>query len=350
MKNLSSTSLHATRKKLLPVIMSSLIVLVASINIESAEAQTEGNTPVSDSSLELENVATQSASDSLPPDYDSYIIMQGKGVYQQLLTAREGSLSKDKAKMMAGLDLAKKAIEQLQLPSQLLALDKQLGVIKDDLNDKSSKLDGDLWVPVEAQLQAAMAFSSDEIVAPVLTKARQGQQAARENDHKKASELFNELVLASQYNLGIFPLTKVSQDINSAIASANSGPYWAGANEAIQSALASFHWYSKVPSHGLLSAYTDILNAYSMSLAPQVTPDQAQLVINQLVKAVKELEKVPETGGLQQQAQKLIDSVTPSFIDIKMLLEDVHDKIQMQQQQEQEQFYKSVGNDPVEMG
>ena len=49
-----------------------------------------------------------------------------------------------------------------------------------------------------------------------------------------------------QYSLGMFPLQKVKEDLDAARATASlSKPDWAGTLEAVQSALAAFHWYTR---------------------------------------------------------------------------------------------------------
>ncbi|OQX14117.1 MAG: hypothetical protein BWK73_10220 [Thiothrix lacustris] len=132
----------------------------------------------------------------------------------------------------------------------------------------------------------------------------------------------------------LFPVQDVTADLDSAAAAANNDqPYWAGALEAIQSALATFHWYGQAPSANLLAAYTDALNAYAVAAAPDFRPDQNQVIIDQLSKAAESLQNVANTADLQAATRALIDKVTPEKAEIKQLAYNIHLLITQQREQ-----------------
>lgn len=277
-------------------------------------------------------------SPDIPPNYDTYLLEQGKDVYAQLKIARQAALNKNTAGFIDALSKARDALDKLQVPNQVKALDKQLGIIREDLGKQGGKLNADLWVPVEANLRDALVFSSDTVIDQGIASANKGMQAAHNNDSTIANVALDELVKTSTYNLGVFPLSKVKADLNSASAAADdNSPYWQGALEAIQDALATFQWYDQVPSHGLLAAYTDIANAYAVSSAPDFLPDQQQTVINQLGKAVEALKQSADTSALQAETQTLIDRITPDNSDILTLLQHIQQQIHDQRQQSENQ-------------
>lgn len=337
--------MKTTRKPTLLLTTLSVSLLAASL----AYADTTGAVQVTPTQSQSVDVApVQANSLSIPPDYDTYLLAQGKEVYAQLLIAQQAALNKNKAGFSTALDMARDALDKVQVPAQVLALDKQLGIIKQDLGKQGDKLSSDLWIPVEAQLRDALVFSSDTIISNAAASAQQGVEAARNNDSNGVKAALDEVVDASTYNLGVFPLSKVKGDLDSAAAAANNDqPYWPGALEAVQSALATFHWYEQVPSHGLLKAYTDTVNAYVLASSPHFLPEQRQTVIDQLGKAADELAKSSDTTELQAETRALIDKVTPQSSEIKRLLRHIQQQISDQRQQSEDQYLQNIAAEMV---
>jgi hypothetical protein len=312
-------------------------------------ADSNGAVPVTPApAANIDLTPVQADSPSIPPDYNTYLLAQGKDVYAQLQIARQAALNHNQAGFISALGQAREALDKVQVPGQVKALDKQLGIIKQDLGKQGNKLDTGLWIPVEANLRDALVFSSDTLINKAAASAKKGMEAARNNDSDNAKVALGELVDVSTYNLGVFPLTKVKADLDSASAAAdNDSPYWSGALEAVQSALATFHWYDEVPSHGLLAAYTDAVSAYTLASSPNFLPAQRQSVIDQLGKAADELQKSPDTTELVAETRSLIDKVTPESGAIKRLLQHIQQQISDQRQQSEDQYLQNIAADVV---
>lgn len=277
----------------------------------------------------------------IPPDYDSYLLYTSSQVYKQLKLAREAALNKDSDSLDNALGQARSALDQLRLPRQVMDLDQQLGVIRKNLN-QDDQLHAELWIPVENSLDGALLFSSDSERQQAVMATENGKRAASQHDRASARKAFKQLLKAVDKNLGAFPLTRVKQDLAVASQSAHDNPpYWAGSLEAIQSALATFHWYAQIPARGLLSAYTHAVNAYALVTAPSFRPDQTQGIINQLSQTATELKSVPKSASLQKETNRLIHDITPDSQSIRLLLQNIQDSIR-NQRKKSEDFYMRV--------
>lgn len=141
-------------------------------------------------------------------------------------------------------------------------------------------------------------------------------------------------VVENPQEWAIFPVQAVREDLDAAASAGdNDSPYWSGALEAVEAALATFHWYGQAPSANLLAAYKDVLNAYAVAAAPEFRPEQNQTVLDQLAKAVRHLQAVAGAGDLQAAAQGLLDKVTPESGALQQLAHDIQQHIQQQRQQ-----------------
>lgn len=330
-----------------PNIKQNLLLATLSVSLLAASmGYADSNSAVQVEPSPSKNVdltPVQADSPNIPPDYDAYLLSQGKEVYAQLLMARQAALNKNADGFINALGFAREALDNLQVPDQVKTLDKQLGIIKQDLGKQGGKLNSDLWVPVEAQLRSALIFNSDTIIDQAAASASKGVEAARNNDNSAVRAALDEVVQASTYNLGVFPLSKVKADLDAASAAAdNDNPYWPGALEAVQSALATFQWYEQVPAHGLLAAYTDAVSAYALATSPNFRIDQRQSVLDLLGKAADELRQSPGAAELQIEIRALIDKVTPENSDIKLLLQHIQQQINQQRQQSEDQYLQTI--------
>lgn len=328
-------------------IKQNLLLTALSVSLLGASiGYADNNAPIqveASSSRSIDVAPVQADSPTIPPDYDTYLLSQGKEVYAQLLMARQAALNKNSDGFINALAFAREAMNNLQVPDQVRTLDKQLGIIKQDLGKQGSKLNSDLWVPVEAQLRNALIFNSDTIIDQAAASASKGVEAARNNDNNAVKAALDEVVQASTYNLGVFPLSKVKADLDAASEAAdNDSPYWPGALEAVQSALATFQWYEQVPAHGLLAAYTDAASAYALANSPEFRLDQHQTVIDLLGKAADELRQSPHSAELQIEIRALIDKVTPENSDIKLLLQHIQQQINQLRQQSEDQYLQTI--------
>ena len=194
-----------------------------------------------------------------------------------------------------------------------------------------------------AQLQSARDAAMNKNQAGFITALGLAREAL-----DKAQELKDEATNTPTNNLGVFPLTKVKGDLDSASAAAdNDTPYWPGALEAVQSALATFQWYEQAPAHNLLAAYTDGVSAYTLAMSPNFRPEQGQSVLDQLGKAAAELQKAPATDALQAETRSLIDKVTPENGEIKQLLQHIHQQINERRQQSEDQYLQNIAAEAI---
>jgi len=337
------------------IILTGFGVFNPSVYAETPEQQFS-NQPASSSTISASSRPTQQQYNiinknlyTLSPGYASHLFSQSRGIYSHLQLARQAALNKNISAFRSAIALAQMDIKNLQLPGPVKSLDNQLSVIYQDIKRKDfssneeSNIYTDRWIPVEQKLGNALLYYTNSFQQKTRTSVQNGWQATKRNDHKSALTSWNELVLASDYNIGVFPLTRVNQDIDSAIQSVNyNRPYWPGAIEAIQSALATFHWFSQTNSRDLLTAYTDIVGAYALASAPYYEDGQRQTILNQLIKAKNALKKTTGEEVLQAKTKALIDVVVPTSENIKRLLVSIHQQIIQQRHQAEKQYLQNI--------
>lgn len=281
--------------------------------------------------------------------YDSLLLQLGRSVYADLQEARQAALNKEATNLRVALREARDTVQRLQLPPELMALDVQLRVIRNDLKDESKSLDRDLWVPVEAEIDQVLVYAPDDLKVSAKAGIRKARAATARGDREAASAQLDVVTSTLQYSLGIFPLHKVKQDLAVALAAADMPtPDWSGALEAVQSSLAAVHWYTQVPAHGLLSAYNAVMSAYALAAGPQFRSDQRQKVVDYLGRAKKDLSDTPGGGLLAEEADRLIEKVDPQASDIKMLLQDIQSQIDLQRQRAENRYCDAVGRSASE--
>jgi len=313
----------------------SIVLMSSPFIVQSAMAETTINSPSTLSNVGQLNKSTKQA--TLPSNFNAKILANSKIVYEELKLARKAALNKNKPAFIQALTQASSALDKLELPPSTMALDKQLGIIQLDITKPNHKLDPSLWSRLERHLRNAITFTPKKKVDNAISSIKKGQQAATSNNAKVAQKALNELINASAYNLGTFPISKVNQDIYSASLSIHSD-YWPGAIEAVQSALATFHWYDQVPSYKLLSAYTDVVNAYTLATAPEFRPIQDQILRNQLSDAQDKLKQVPNCKDLVQEIEMLIVEIDPSGDEIKKVLQHIQLKINQEREKSEKNF------------
>ena len=280
----------------------------------------------------------------VPRFYDPLLLSLGRVVYADLQRARQAALNKQPANLQVALQEARDTVHRLELPPQVMALDAQLQIIRNDLKDRSKAMDEELWVPVEAEIDEVLVYVPDEVKPRVTEAVRKGKAAARAGDRETALAQLDVVTSSIHYSIGMFPLRKVREDLNAAWATASlSKPDWTGTLEAVQSALAAFHWYTRQSAHGLLAAYNDVVSAYVLAAGPRFRPDQKQQVLDYLSAAERELESVPGSRSLAEKAGDLIDKVEPQGSDIKVLLNDIQSRIQDEQQSAAERYRDQTG-------
>jgi hypothetical protein len=230
-----------------------------------------------------------------------------------------------------------------------MALEAQMRVIRNDLKDRSKDMDKALWVPVEAEIDEVLVFAPDEIKRQTHEAVRKARAASAEGDRGRVAEQLDVVTASLQYSLGIFPLSKVEQDLESARASAErSEPDWTGALQAVQSALSTFHWYTHEPAQGLLSACNDVINAYITAVGTDSGPEQKRRVTRYLESAERRLAAAPGGKQLASEASKLAQMTAPPATDIRTLIENIRSEIRLQQQNAERRYWDSHKHNEVE--
>ncbi len=287
----------------------------------------------------------------VPLRYDPLLLQLGRSVYADLQEARQAALNKEATNLRVALREARDTVHRLQLPPELMALEAQLRVIRNDLKDRSKSLDGDLWVPVEAEIDQVLVYAPEALKASAKAGIRNARAATARGDRAAASTQLDVVTSSLQYSLAIFPLHKVRQGLAAALAAADMPtPDWSAALQAVQSSLAVFHWYTQVPAHGLLSAYNAAVSAYALAAGPQFRPDQRQQVLDYLGRAEKDLSDTPAGGPLAAEADGLIEKVEPQGSDIKMLLQDIQSQIDLQRQRAEDRYWDAISRNATESG
>jgi len=286
----------------------------------------------------------QDDSRRIPPEYDLVLLALGRSVYEDLQRARQAALNRESTNLLVAIREARDTLRRLQIPPETRLLETQLRIIRNDLKDRSKELDRELWVPVEAEIDAALVYVPEDEKAQAQAAIQQASTAVAQGDRKRVLKQLDVVTSTLQYSLGVFPLPGVKEDLDAAHASASlSEPDWSGALEAIQSALATFHWFARVPASGLLSACTDVVNAYVLATGPDIRDDQQWKILDYLARAERALGSTPDGRILAKKVRGLIDGGEPQGSDIKSLLNDIQAQIRSEQQQAEVRYWKSFG-------
>jgi phosphoglycerate-specific signal transduction histidine kinase len=313
--------------------------------ITLAQSGDKGGMPRSDSAWEGSG-SLYVGDHEVPLTYDPLLLSLGRAVYADLQVARQAALNKEATNLRVSLKEAQDTIRRLRLPSQLMALNAQLRVIRNDFEDTSKSLDDDLWVPVETQIDEVLVDTPWEVEVRPKTKEalRKGGSAAGKSRRETAWTPLDVDTSSLRSSLGIFPLHKVKQDLDAACATANlPTPDWAGTLEAVQNALATFHWYTRISTQDLQAAYNDVVNAYVLASGPQFRPDQKQQVLDYLAKAEKNLINSPGGEPMAEKTKGLIDNNDRHASDIKLVLGDIQSEILLERQRAEAQYWDAIG-------
>jgi len=284
----------------------------------------------------------------VPQNYNPVLITMGRMVYADLQSARQAALNRNAMLLRIDLQQVREALHRLQMPPKMMALEAQLTVIENDLKDRSKGLDADLWVPIEAEIDDVLTYVPDDMKAGTRQAIHKARRAAGRGDRAAVSRQLDVVTSSLEYSLVMFPLHKVWLDIRNAEDSANlPRPDWTGALEAIQRAMASIRWYTKVPIHGLLTAYNAVINAYVLQTGPNFRPDQQQQVLDYLSQAEHELSTTdsaqqPGTNKLVSELRTLIDTAAPRKQDIRLLLDQIQSQIHYLWQQADNSYWQTI--------
>ncbi len=242
------------------------------------------------------------ASEDMPITDDGLQILGlGRQVYGDLQLARQAALNRQADQLRTALRRVRENLDRLNLPPALVALKAQAAIVTNNLADMTEPVDADLWVPIDAELEAVSLYLPAQTRAQARAAVRAGRIAAAKGERTAARTQLDLLVSFLQLETGAFPLQRVRADIQSAWSSASlPQPYWKGALEAVQSALGEIHWVTGVNARQLLSAYRDAVNAYVL------WPEHKQAAIDNLIKAQKALSMLSDGAALAADADRLI--------------------------------------------
>jgi hypothetical protein len=292
------------------------------------------DSPISSSAVTQVGDVTFADISQIPLGFSLQILSEGRQVYDDLKDAGAAAQQHNAIDVRLALADTERDLGALETPSAVRALKAERKVIQGDLK-KSEKLSADdLWVPISTALE------HDLIVVPTTT-AGQAPHLARKKataepaEKKSAVPPADELMSAARYDVQVFPLRKVQEDVNSARRSANlPEPYWPGVVEAVRSAMATVHSFSNIQAHGLLKAYYLAVDAYSL------WPDKPE-VTRYLKKTAQELRK---TGGsdanvLAGYVEWLVKRNDLQPDELKFLVNDLRQHIQLQRQRTEMTFF-----------
>lgn len=276
----------------------------------------------------------------IPSEYDLVLLALGQSVYANLQRARQAALDRESTNLIVAIHEARETLHRLLLPAQKRQLQAQLQIIRKDLGGRSMELDKELWVPLNARIDATLVIP-EEVV-------RTEEPAAPAGGQEHSPDQLDVSTPTTQYSLGVFPLGKIKADLESAQTSANlEPPDWTGALEAVQSGLDAFHWFGRV-APGLQSAYNDAVNAYVLAAGPAIRDDQKREILRLLDSAERALDALPEGSMLSEKARILIEKGEPEGSDIKSLLNEIQAQISAEHEHEEVQYWKTVDQETPE--
>ncbi len=225
-------------------------------------------------------------------------VRRSGGRFMPICSGRARLYSQGVGNLDVALEEAEDTLRRLQLPANVMALNAQLQVIRNDLHDWSKQPDAGLWVPVEAEMSKVLVYAPDELGSRTTEAMRKGRTAAANGDRQTAAGQLDVITNSMQYSLSIFPLNKVKTDLAAALAAAKRAPPdWDGALKAVQNSLATFHWYTQEPANTLLSAYADVTHAFTLARGMYSQPEWWRRVRDYLARAQALLAVRRTTGG-----------------------------------------------------
>ncbi len=283
-----------------------------------------------------------------PPYIDPVLLDLGRSIYGNLQRARQAVLDKRSTLLKVAIEEARSDLTLLRLPPEQMALADQLRLIRHDLRDTSKSVDTDLWVPLQIEVNEALAYTSDERWGKARAALAAGMQAAAQDERETAASKLDTVVSVVRYSAGLFPLHKLKDVLDAASSAAHRDePDWQAALAALQSAMASIHWYTQAPLQGLTSAYNEVIDAYAVMLNAAITADQRQQAIDSLTRAASRLDASMETKPLADEVRALLGKARFQADDLRTLLGDLQSQIDSQQNRAQNLYWEMVGRGEI---
>ena len=272
----------------------------------------------------------------VPAGYDSLMLALGRDIYRDLQSAHQAASAQQATTLRVRIREAREALDRLRLPADMMALEAQTKVIRDDIGNNGKAPDAGLWVPIEAELDSELVYLPPDSKADALAAVRSGKHAAERGDRTTAAAQLDRLIYAVRYQVAAFPLEPVRAAVESAwlAASREPAPDWIGARDALDRALADVHWVTHANNA------RDLLRAYSAALdADALWPHHRQAAIERLARAETALRRMPDSNGLADQAHRLARQATLSDADLKAFLHQVSGRLDQVQEAYRAQYF-----------
>lgn len=281
------------------------------------------------------------------PLYDDAASLQlGRDLYAKLQVARSAAVHRESALLRVALEEARHDLSTLQLPFEQAALISQMQIIRHDLKDSAKLPDTDLWVPLEMDVDIALQDEPVEAHERAHAAVQAGKIATTQNERSRAGEQLDELATLLRYSLGVFPLHSMSLELDAAWQAAHQdSPDWAAALKALNTAMASIHWYAHVPVSGLAGAYNDVANAWHVVSEMPESAAQRRRAHDFLQRAANKLSDVKEVGPEATEITDLIGKSAPDAAALQRLMSDLRSKIEIERLRAQDRYWKMVGEE-----
>jgi hypothetical protein len=314
----------------------SVLLLVPALDQAQETAPVGHEEPVWQPALDWSGGTGLFRTGDVPGDYNPLLLTLGRSIYADLQRARLAAIHKEAVNLSVALHEARDTLHRLRLPAGVMALEAQLQVIRNDLHDLTKSPDDSLWVPVEAEIGRVLVYAPDDLRGRVAEALRTGRAAADKRDRQTAEDQLDTVSASMQYSLGMFPLNRVRADLDAALTAAarRPEPDWTGALKAVQTMLATFHWYTQGTANTLLSAYYEVQHAYTLARGLYANPEHWRLVNEHLARARRLLADTPGDWGLSEQVRAASYQVELHGDDavngVHRLLNAVQSRIQIQ--------------------
>jgi len=285
----------------------------------------------------------------VPGDYDPVLLTLGRSIYIDLQRARQAVLQKHPTNLKVALLEARDDVHRLRLPAGVMALDAQLQVIRHDLQDAGKQPDASLWVAVEAEINRVLVYAPVDTGNRVREAVHNGRLAASRGDALGAKNQLDLVADSMQYSLGMFPLNQVRTDLTAALRAATQrpAPDWDGALDAVQDALATFHWYTQKPAYDLLAAQHDLMKGYTLARGMYADPEKWRQAREYLLRAQHRLERTPGGWSLAELTRDAIYEIELHRSDAvsatRYVFNALQSEIQQQRRQAERRYRRSIG-------
>ena len=247
----------------------------------------------------------------------------GRQLYTELHLAQKASVNHDEISLRLDLNKASKVVDELYTPAEVQALRKQTSIVRADLEQQGKRLHGNLWVPMQAQLEQVRILMPRDRYHAARQALDNGRNAAQRNDRIKARAALDQIEESLTDRYALMPLGTIRSDLRSAVSVIDPyPPYWEGITEATSSALASIKWITTVHAEGWVTAYLTAIEAGN------AIPDRPQVARQLLEKTARNLTH-GDTRDLSVLAQRLSREPHPSSQAVQGLIGAIGQRVRV---------------------